>query len=192
MSLREIERDSVGAIIRSLDDQIIMGTKIPGTAGAYAGAPDEVDPFWVLPGGIRNENQTHEEAVIAEILEEAGLDFSDYPLNEIDNLGSDIAEVTLSTGEKIVLIMKFSIYGFSIALPAREVELACGDEMSRMEWVKISRLNEYRLCPPSKALCERHGYLPTERLTEIPIKSLVSSILPVIAPSAPISDPAYL
>lgn len=184
MSLRQIERDSVGAIITSSDEQIIMGTKVPGTAGAYAGVIGETNPLWVLPGGIKGEHQSKDEAILSEIIEETGLDLSAHALNLIDELGKGSDEITLSTGERIILTMRFSIYGFSVALPAHEIEIIRGDEMSRMEWVRKTELDSYRLCPPSVPLFQRLGYLPAKQLLVLPgLPSLAATLESFAHPS---------
>ncbi len=151
--MRTFEKNVAGAIILSRDERLLMGKKRPGSNGVYVG-------YWILPGGVVEEGQTPLETLSHEIPDETGLDLSAYGPELVDDEGVDTAELILSTGEKILYQMKFSIYRFILDKESSGMVVRPGDELGQIEWVSTASLANFNLCPPSVVLFHKLGYLP--------------------------------
>ena len=150
--MRIFDKEVAATIVRSSDKQIVMGVKRPYSNGVYHG-------FWILPGGIVDPGETALEAAYRETLDETGLDLSAYEARLVDDTGSDKAELTLRSGERILYQMRFTTYQVDIDKIAEEVELRASDELAKVEWVPVTNLTKYNLCPPSIILFRKLGYL---------------------------------
>src|SRR5437870_9549491 len=101
--MRKFKKEVAAAVILSEDDRVLMGMKKPNSTGVYIG-------YWVLPGGVVDEEKTYLETFHEEVRDETGLDLSAYEPELVDDTGEDEAELTLSTGERILYQMKFNTY----------------------------------------------------------------------------------
>lgn len=151
--MRTIEREIVSGLIFSKDGKLLMGMKDPAHGGVY---PD----CWHIPGGGVETGETKEQALHREILEETGIDISGAKVSLADDQGSGQTEKTLKdTGERVLCNMKFNVYRIDLSTIAEEALLDPSDDLPALEWVDTSKLNEYKLTPPSTSLFGRVGLL---------------------------------
>ncbi|HEU4966622.1 MAG TPA: NUDIX hydrolase [Candidatus Saccharimonadales bacterium] len=151
--MRTIHRTVVSALIFSKDAKLLMGMKDPSAGGVYADC-------WHIPGGGVDEDETQEVALRRELLEEVGIDTNDCKVTLTDNQGTGETEKTLKdTGEQVLCKMQFNVYRVDIDKDAVDIETKTSDDLVKLEWVNLKRLNEYKLTPPSATLFKRLGYI---------------------------------
>ncbi|HSX07764.1 MAG TPA: NUDIX hydrolase [Candidatus Saccharimonadales bacterium] len=151
--MRTIYRDITSALIFSKDGKLLMGMKDPRSGGVYADC-------WHIPGGGVDEDETQEQALRREMLEEVGIDIADCKVTLADDQGSGETEKTLTdTGEKVMCHMKFYVYRVDIDKNAYEIETKLNDDLVKLEWVDLDKLSGYKLTPPSVTLFRRLGYI---------------------------------
>jgi 8-oxo-dGTP pyrophosphatase MutT (NUDIX family) len=149
--MRMIQRDIVGAFLFSSDNRLLLGKSIKG--GVY---PD----CWIVPGGGVEANETKEEAVIRETLEETGIDISNAKIEQIEGALSGQSEKTLrDTGETVLVEMKF--YNFKAALleKADAISFKSEDDFIEAKWFEIDELKSIKLSPPTIMTLKKIGCL---------------------------------
>ena len=55
--------------------------------------------------------------------------------------------------------MKFYVYRVDIDNNADDIPAKPSDDLTKLEWVHLARLNTYKLTPPSLTLFGRLGYI---------------------------------
>lgn len=149
--MREIERDIVSGVIVSQDNKILMGKGRPGSV---------YKDCWLIPGGGVDEGETKLQTLVRETQEEAGLDISEYEAELVEDSATGESEKTLKeTGEKVLVHMHFFTYRINIPLLAEDITVQAGDDLNEVEWIPISKLDNYKLSPPSESLFKKLGYL---------------------------------
>ena len=149
--MREIERDIVSGVIVSQDNKILMGKGRPGSV---------YKDCWLIPGGGVDEGETKLQTLVRETQEEAGLDISEYEAELVEDSATGESEKTLKeTGEKVLVHMHFFTYRVNIPLLAEDITVQAGDDLNEVEWIPISKLDNYKLSPPSESLFKKLGYL---------------------------------
>jgi 8-oxo-dGTP pyrophosphatase MutT (NUDIX family) len=148
--MRSVERRIVSAFIVSSDGKVLLGKKDPDQGGVYPNS-------WHNPGGGVDVNETDEEALSREVLEETGIDISQSEKVRIDDRGVGEASKTLSTGEKITVRMQFNIYKVVLNKPSTKVELIPRGDLVGLAWFPIDSLEHMRLTPPAIELIARKG-----------------------------------
>lgn len=149
--MKTIHREIVSGLIFSKDGKLLMGMKDPEHGGVYPNC-------WHIPGGGVEPGETKEQALQREILEETGADISNVKVALADDQGSGRTEKTLKdTGEKVLCNMKFNVYRIDLDTIAAETPLNPSDDLPTLEWADVTRLNEYKLTPPSISLFKRMG-----------------------------------
>ncbi len=148
--MKTIQRDIVSAIIISQDQKIFLGRKKPDGGGVY---PD----CWHLPGGGVDKEESKDEALKREILEETGIDISKYDSELIDDKGEGESEKILKdTGEKVLCRMKFFVYKVVINDKASdEIKINLNDDLVEYIWVELEKLSKIKQPPPGKELLQR-------------------------------------
>lgn len=151
--MRTLENvDVAGAVIVSGDGKILHGLKKPKSTGVYTG-------YWILPGGAIENGESNVQAVFRETFDETGVDLSPYQPELVDDGSQDIAPLTLSTGEEVMMPMRFFTFRFHLPEPANRISISPGDEFQSLLWIAKTRLDYYRLPPPSRSLFQNLGYL---------------------------------
>lgn len=144
--MREINREIVSAVIISKDGKILLNKENPKMGGVYLDS-------WHIPGGGLKEGETKKEGVMREVMEEVGIDVSEYEIKLIDDLKFDTREKTLESGERILAHMHFNDYKVDIVdKDADEIEVKISEEISEYHWFERSELPDLQLTPPLKAL----------------------------------------
>lgn len=149
--MRIIHRNIVSALIFSKDGKLLMGMKDPASGGVYADC-------WHIPGGGVDEDETQEQALQREMLEEVGIDIADCKVSLADDQGSGETEKILKdTGEKVLCKMKFYVYRVDVDKNADEIKIDPSDDLAKLGWVDLAALGGYKLTPPSIKLFQRIG-----------------------------------
>ncbi|PWU22717.1 hypothetical protein C5B42_05315 [Candidatus Cerribacteria bacterium 'Amazon FNV 2010 28 9'] len=146
--LRTIHRTIVSALIFSQDGKLLMGMKDPQKGGVYADC-------WHIPGGGIEEGEDEVSALQREIREEVGIDITNQKVRLVDDEGKGESEKTLSNGEKVLCKMDFHVYRVDLNQYVDEINTQLGDDLVKIEWVDVSRLENYKLTPPSQRLFEK-------------------------------------
>ncbi|KUK79297.1 MAG: hypothetical protein XD95_0483, partial [Microgenomates bacterium 39_7] len=138
----------VGLII-SDDDKVLLGRK--DTSSYY---PDR----WHLPGGGIKNNETPEQALLREILEETGIDLEEEgaAISLIDDHGR-AERIKDRGGKKILVKMKFIVFEVRLPKLANQIKVQAGDDLAGLHWASLDRLREYQHTPPTVELFERSG-----------------------------------
>ncbi len=147
--MRIIHRTIVSALIISKDNKLLMGVKDPKSGGVYADC-------WHIPGGGVDEDESQAVALRREILEEVGIDVTEYAPHLADDTGSGETEkVFKDTGEKVLCKMQFFVYRVDIAKNAKDIKIVANDDLVTLKWVQLAKLHDYKLTPPSVLLFTR-------------------------------------
>jgi len=151
--MREINRKIVSAVIFSKDRKILMGKKDVSKGGVYTDC-------WHIPGGGIDENETIEQALKREVLEETSIDISLYEIKFLPFVGSGIAEKTLKTGEKVLCSMKFNRFEVNINdKNAKDIKVRPKDDLVEMKWFNLDELKDVKQIPGGKDFFIQAGYI---------------------------------
>lgn len=149
--MRIIHRNIVSALIFSKDNKLLMGMKDPASGGVYADC-------WHIPGGGVDEDETQEQALRREMLEEVGIDVANCKVSLADDQGSGETEKMLKdTGKKVLCKMKFYVYRVDVDKNADDIKVDPSDDLVKLKWVDLAELGNYQLTPPSIKLFRRIG-----------------------------------
>jgi 8-oxo-dGTP pyrophosphatase MutT (NUDIX family) len=151
--MRTVEREIVTALLFSKDGKLLQALQDPNGGGVYPGC-------WGIIGGGVDEGEGHREALDREVMEEAGIDISKYPMEFVSD-GTGEAEKTLKeTGERVLAKMKF--YRYKIIMDdknADEIPVTLNYEHTEYHWTDPSELKTMKLTPPSIEVFKQLGYL---------------------------------
>jgi 8-oxo-dGTP pyrophosphatase MutT (NUDIX family) len=148
--MRIVERKIVGAFIFSKDKKILLGFNREG--GAYQ---DKL----VVPGGGIETGETELEAVQREILEETGIDISAANISPIKGTSTGESEVTLQTGEVVMVKMIFSDFEVHLGADASLINLKFDDDYLKAEWFTAKDLVGKNIGSPTKASLQKLHFL---------------------------------
>lgn len=146
--MRTIQRDIVGAFIFSSDKKLLLGK-----GGVYKDC-------WLVPGGGIEPGETNEEAVIREVLEETGIDISQFKLQQmIGALSGESEKILRDTQEKVLVTMNFINYLVDIPMPADQIRLVTVDDFLEPRWFRSDELYHVELSPPTKTSLYKIGFI---------------------------------
>ncbi len=147
-------RDIVSAIIISKDNKILMGKKNPDSGGVYIDC-------WHIPGGGIEKGESKIDAIKREVLEEVGIDISNYPTKLVDDSGKGTAQKKdIISGEIMEVHMNFNVYEVRIEdKNSNEINVMLHDDLNEYKWFDLFELNSVKLTPPSIKLFRKIGYL---------------------------------
>jgi 8-oxo-dGTP pyrophosphatase MutT (NUDIX family) len=147
--MRKVKRKIASAIIVSKDKKVLLLKEDPEKGGVYLDC-------WHIPGGGLKENETLDQGLFREILEETGIDISALPKKLIDNTQQDTREKTLESGERVLAKMHFHDYLIKINnKTSTEVEVCLNDEIIEYTWVSKKELKSHKLTPPLTKLIKK-------------------------------------
>jgi len=147
--MREIQRDIVSALIFSKDGKLFQGMKDEKEGGIYSDC-------WHIPGGGIDSGENKEEALKREVMEETGINISDYKIDLIDDAGRGETKKTLATGEDVLCKMNFFVYKVEIDdKESSEITVVLNDDLVKYRWADLSELANIKLTPPSAELFKK-------------------------------------
>lgn len=157
--MRTIKREIVSALIFSSDNKLLMVKKDHIAGGVYVDC-------WHLPGGGIEEGETKEQALTREIIEEVGIDISQYEKELMDDKGRGESKKTLrDTNEKVLAKMHFNVYKIVIKdKPNDKISVKLNDELENFEWFDLNDLKTAKLTPPSVTLFKKIGFLDKTKM----------------------------
>lgn len=152
--MRKIKREIVSALLISKDNKLLMGKKDPKKGGVY---PD----CWHIPGGGINDGENLIEALKREVIEEVGIDISDYDIVLIDNTGRGKSKKTLKdNNEKVICEMIFNVYEVKINDKiAADIKVRLDDDLVEYKWFTKEEIQSVKLTPPSVILFSKLGMI---------------------------------
>lgn len=154
--MREINRIIVTGLIFSKDNKLLMGKKDPAKGGVY---PD----CWHIPGGGVDEGESLEEAFKREMLEEVGIDVSQYKIERMPDINNGSSEKTLKTGEKVLCHMEFNYFKVIIDNKlAKDIETTLDDDLVEARWYGKEELLEVKQIPGGKNFFKKLGLISGE------------------------------
>lgn len=157
IQLRTIERDIVSAVIFSRDGKILQALQRPDGRGVYPGC-------WAIIGGGIENDEDERAALNREVLEETGLDISQYAAELVHMTNGEGIKKLKGTGEKVLCKMKFRTYKVLLHdRDAKDVEIVLDEEHSEYRWSEPSELKDLMLTPPSVELFTKLSYLRPEK-----------------------------
>ena len=148
--MRTIQRDIVGPFIFSSDNKILLGKSHKG--GVF-------NNKLMIPGGGVEPGETRLEAVIREILEEVGIDITDFYVKEVDKVSFGRSKKVLRDTQEIVTVdMTFYNFVVQTNCPAGDIKITSGDDFVEATWYPIASLSELDLASPTKSVLQELGY----------------------------------
>lgn len=155
--MREIQRIIVAALIFSQDNKLLLGRKDPVKGGVYSDC-------WHTPGGGVDEEETFEQAVTREVMEEVGLDITPYALERIPIVDYGVAEKILKdSGEEVLCHMEFNRFKIIINNKrADEIQIQLKDDLVEARWFALEELTSIKQIPGSKEFFRKLGIQSAE------------------------------
>lgn len=151
--MREIFRTIVSALIWSKDGKLLMGRKDPLQGGVFFDC-------WHIPGGGINDGEAFDTALKREVLEETGLDISQYKIRPLPFVGHGEAEKILKeTGEKVLCKMEFNRFEIVLDKNSDDIGLNPTDDLIEMRWFSKEELSTIKQIPGGKEFFIQAGYI---------------------------------
>ena len=151
--MRTITREIVAAVIYSRDGKLFQVRQAQKERNVYPG-------LWGIVGGGIDKGETQRQALDREVIEEAGIDISQYPAELIDGSVGEAEKTLKDSGERVLCKMNFHTYKVIISdKDADSIEITLNDEHTEYRWTTPPELRELELTPPSVELFTKLGYL---------------------------------
>jgi 8-oxo-dGTP pyrophosphatase MutT (NUDIX family) len=141
--MRTLEREIVGALLESADGKFLLAKNRPG--GVY-------QDCYVVPGGGLEADETREQGLRREMLEETGIDIGLYPSVLLNDTDTGTQEKTMPDGERVIAHMHFNTYYVKLDKPAAEVPIADNDEIFACQWFDKSELKNLKFSPSTEKI----------------------------------------
>lgn len=149
-SMRTITRDIVGAFFFSKDAKVLLGKNQKG--GVYEGS-------YVVPAGGVEKDETKEQALRREMLEETGIDVRTGEVTEL-NISSGAHQKTLrDSGERVFVEMTFYDYRVQLAKNAEDIVVTAEDDWAEPHWFTAEELVSQNISTPTKKTLKKIGFL---------------------------------
>ncbi len=146
--LRHISRDIVGAFIFSQDDYILLGK-----VGVY-------ESLWAVPGGGIEKGESHEDAVIREIMEETNIDIRHENMSLCEDVHTGESEKVLrETEERVIVDMSFHDFIVRIKNDHDKILFNADDDFRDARWFKLDTIAKLSLAPPTRLRLTKLGYI---------------------------------
>ena len=159
LSMREINRVIVSALIFSKDGKLLMGLKDPSKGGVY---PDA----WHIPGGGVEEGETLEQALEREVQEEVGISFGGSTIVPLSVKRNGVSEKTLKeTGERVLCHMEFNYFEVHLHVNADEIVLTLTDDLVEANWFSKTELLNVEQIPGGREFFAEMGYVDLPKMT---------------------------
>lgn len=148
--MRTIRRDIVGAYIFSSDNYLLLGKSNRGT---YEGK-------WIIPGGGVEPNESYEQALCREVLEETGLDISKDKIERMEiSLSGQSKKILKDTNEEVLGLYDFFNYTVRLKKKSKDIMIVAGDDYTEPTWHKLADLHKLELPEPSITSLKHMGIL---------------------------------
>ena len=149
--MRTIERDIVGAFIFSSEGKVLLGHNKKG--GVYQ---DQL----VVPGGGIEGDESKQDALHRELLEETGIDISDAVITEIDGKSVEESEKTLrESGERVIVKMNFYDFKVQLNTSAQETQLTFEDDYGDATWLTADVLASAAIGPATRSTLQKLNFI---------------------------------
>jgi len=147
--MRTIQREIVSALLISKDGKVFFGRKDRDSGDTYAGC-------WHIPGGGIEADETKEDGLIREVMEETGMDISGLSTELIDDVGTGTSEKLFpGETEKVLCQMHFNVYKVVLNKNADEIHVHLSNELAEYRWVDIVDINSVKKTPPGEEFFAR-------------------------------------
>jgi 8-oxo-dGTP pyrophosphatase MutT (NUDIX family) len=121
--------------------------------GTYAGK-------WIIPGGGVEPNESYEEALFREVLEETGLDISNEKVEKMElTLSGQSKKILKETGEEVLGLYDFFNYIVRLKQKSKDIVVVAGDDYTEPAWHKVEDLHKLELPEPSITSLKYMGLL---------------------------------
>ncbi len=148
--MRTIRRDIVGAYIFSSDDYLLLGKSNRGT----------YEEMWIIPGGGVEPEESYEQALMREVLEETGLDISKENVEKMDiTLSGQSKKILKDSGEEVLGLYDFYNYTVRLKQKSKDIVVVAGDDYTEPTWHKLEDLHKLELPEPSITSLKHLGLL---------------------------------
>ena len=149
-----MERIIASAVVVSRDGKVLMGRKDPKGGGVYADA-------WHIPGGGMRADETLEDAMRRELVEEApGINLEKATIERLDNVGK--GETIKVVGDvKYWCRMEFNRFKVSIPEDAETLsrKVRPGDDLVELRWFSPEELGKIEHIPGGREFFQEIGLI---------------------------------
>jgi len=145
------EKSAICVLALTKDKKVVL-------AKQFRPGPNEI--ILELPGGGIEKGEDQRAALNREIMDEAGIDISKYPVFLVQEATGESEKTLKETGERVFVKMKFFTYKLIMDdKDSSSIKVTLSDEHIKYKWVKTSELKNLKLTSPSVDLFKKLGYL---------------------------------
>jgi 8-oxo-dGTP pyrophosphatase MutT (NUDIX family) len=149
-----MRRIIASAVVISSDGYVLMGLKNPKDGGVYA-------DVWHIPGGGVEPDESFEDAMRRELLQEApGIDLENATVEQLGGVGSG-ATTKVVDGQRVWCEMEF--HRFRVRLPQDVATLSQlvrpGDDLEKLHWFAPEELASAKQIPGGREFFQKIGLI---------------------------------
>ncbi len=148
--MQTISRRISGALVFSKDHKLLLGQSRAG--GVY-------QDMWTIPGGGIEEGETPLQGAIRETIEEVGIDIKDFAIKELDVSSGESQKTDRKTSETYLVKMTFYTYAAYANSLAKDIPIACNDDLVDAQWFDFEQLKTLTLPPGIQQILQDMGIL---------------------------------